>query len=421
MNNHIESQSSAVHPGANSAIASLPASQKRWATDFVGREHNASTTNTATKDISVFIDPVSSHFERNELFNTANPHNVEGAHEPYFHLRHVLESQGIEVNTADYLMNGQKRNKQNIYFSLGILKNWKRLSDQPDVTLSGLFTFEAPIVQPSVYRALPKLSRHFRRIYSYTTGPALARYGCRDLQFRKLHIPYPASGVVEPLWSKPKRKFLNLLNYNRLCRRSWCELYTERLRALEFFARYDEIDLYGLAWEKPPYRVGETWIPATLTLANRYLREHVPFLPIHPFEKTIRKTYRGPAASKYETQSEYIFTICYENMALEGWLNENLFDCFVVGTVPVYLGAPDILDYVPENCFIDKRKFGTYSELRSYLKSLSEREIQSYRENAREFLTSSRYRPFTKESFADHFIKAIQEDSGVPVTSTIAS
>lgn len=372
------------------------------------------------RDISVFIDPVSRHFLNDELFNRENVHNIDGAHEPYFYLRDVFQAQGIAVHTADYLIRGEKVNKVNVYFSLGRIAGYQRLSARPDVILSAFFTFEAPIVQPSTYRELRKLSRFFKRVYSYTTGDAVARFGCAGLQFKKFHIPYPASGIVEPLWRNNDRKFLTLLNYNRLCRNTWNELYTERLRALEFFSRFDEIDLYGKAWDVPPYRVGETWIPATLTRINRYLRQHAPFLKMHPYQEAVRKTWRGVAPSKYETQSRYTFTICYENMMLPGWLNENLFDCFLVGTVPIFLGPPDITDYVPEECFIDKRRFATYDELRAYLKSLSEKQIRAYKGNARDYLKSDQFKPFRKESFAELFTRAVEEDAGISLNSTLS-
>jgi hypothetical protein len=366
-------------------------------------------------DITVFIDPVTHHFLRNELFNVNNRHNVDNAHAPYFYLRDLFQSKGIEVHTADYLVRGEKANKINVYFSLGIISNFKELAKRSDVILSGIFTFEAPIVQPSTYKALKVASRYFKRIYCYTPSEALVRFGCAGLKFHKFHIPYAYDRVFEHLWQKKDRKFLTLLNWNRLARRSWQELYTERLRALEFFSQFDEIDLYGMGWDRAPYRVGETWIPHTFMRIHRYIREHVPFVRMHPYEKVIHKTYRGVAQSKYETQSNYTFTICYENMMLPGWLNENIFDCFLVGTIPIYLGPPDVTDYVPAECFIDKRQFATYQELRSFLKSLGEKEIQLYKENARDYLSSDMYRPFCKESFAEIFVRAVEEDTGVSI------
>jgi hypothetical protein len=365
------------------------------------------------KDITVFIDPVTHHFLNNELFNPNNRHNIDNAHEPYFYLRDVFRAKGIDVHTADYLVRGEIKNKVNVYFSLGIVSNFRELAKRSDVILSGIFTFEAPIVQPSTYKALRAASKSFKRIYCYAPSEALSRFGCAGLKFRKFQIPYTGEHVFEDLWNKRNRKFLNLLNWNRLSRRSWQELYTERLRALDFFSRYGEIDLYGMGWDRAPYVVGETRIPNTFTRIHRYIREHVPFVRMHPYEEAVRKTYRGVAKSKYQTQSDYTFTICYENMILPGWLNENIFDCFLVGTIPIYLGPPDVTDYVPAECFIDKRQFPTYPELRAFLKSLSEKDIQTYRENARDFVASDMYKPFLKEAFANHFVSAVEEDTGV--------
>lgn len=360
------------------------------------------------------------HFLRNELFNRGSVHNVDGTHRAYFHLRELLESQGIEVNTADYLVAGQKRNKVNVYFSLGRTENYRRLAEDKDVVLSGYFTMDAPIVVPSHFKGLRTASRYFKRIFCYSTPEALARYGCRGLKFEKLYIPYYADRVMPELWANENRSFLCLLNYNRLCRRTWRELYTARLDACEYFSRFNEIDLYGFGWDRAPYVVGETWVPATLTKINRYIHENVPFVKKHPYEKLIQRVWRGPAPSKYETQSKYTFTICYENMDLEGWLNENIFDCFLVGTIPIYLGPPDVTDYVPEECFINRRRFKTHDELRSYLRSLGPTEIRRYKENGRDYLTSEQFKRFTPRAFAQLFTRAVSEDTGVPLRHTLA-
>jgi hypothetical protein len=374
----------------------------------------------APTDISVFIDPVTPHFLRNELFDTGSVHNIDGAHGPYFHVKDLFESQGIEVNTADYLVRGLKRNKLNVYFSLGITDNYRRLAQDEDVVLSAYFTMDAPIVMPSHFKGLRTVSRHFNRIYCYSTPEALARYGCEGLTFSKLHIPYCYDRVLDGMWANEDRKFMCLLNYNRLCRRTWRELYTARLDACEYFSRFDEIDLYGFGWDRAPYVVGETWIPGRLTKINRYIHENVPGIRKHPYEKLIQRVWRGAAPSKYETQSKYTFTICYENMELEGWLNENIFDCFLVGTIPIYLGPPDVTDYIPEDCFIDRRKFKTYDELRAFLHSLGPAEIRRYKENARDYLASERFKPFTTASFARLFTTAVAEDTGVAIQHTLS-
>jgi len=365
------------------------------------------------RDVTLFIDPVTHHFLGNEMFNPNSPLNRDNCHAPYFYMRELVQSKGIEVHTADYLMSSEKTNKTNVYFSFGTLKNYEMLAKRNDTILSGFITIEAPIVHPSTYKALPKVSKYFKKVYAYSSGDALARFGCAGLHFEKFFIPQPYNQVFNELWSRKDRKFLTMVVANKLPRIYWNELFTERHRLLEFFSQHGEIDLYGQGWDRMPYRVGEFWMPATAMRLYRFVRENIPFVPRHPIEKVLRQVYKGAVKSKYEVMSRYTFAFCYENMILEGWLNEKIFDAFYVGTIPIYWGATDVTDWIPEECFIDKRKYPTYADLRSYLKSLSEKDIQVYRENARDFLSSKKFRPFSKESFAGIFTHALEEDLGL--------
>jgi hypothetical protein len=190
------------------------------------------------------------------------------------------------------------------------------------------------------------------------------------------------------------------------------ELYTERLRLLEHFSRTNSIDLYGIGWTQLPFRVGSSrpWALREVERLRRYVWERLPFTRNHPFEEVIRKTYRGPVESKHEAMSHYTFAICYENMLLEGWINEKIFDAFLSGTVPVYLGGTDVADFIPEDCFIDPRRFAGHAELETYLRALSPEEIEGYRENAREFMSSEAFYPFSRRAFADILVEAVEED-----------
>ena len=100
-------------------------------------------------------------------------------------------------------------------------------------------------------------------------------------------------------------------------------------------------------------------------------------------------------------------------MVLDGWVTEKLFDCLRAGTVPVYLGAPDVDRWVWPECYVDMRRFTSYEELREFLHSLSPAEIDAYREAAREYFASDEFHPFTKEAFAEIFEEIVREDAGV--------
>ncbi|MBI4454512.1 MAG: hypothetical protein HY644_01290 [Acidobacteria bacterium] len=292
------------------------------------------------------------------------------------------------------------------------------MAGRKDTVLSSFFAFEAPIVEPSLYTKLPEISRYFRRVYSYSTAQALQPFVCRDVSLLQFHIPQAYDDVFEHLWRKEDRKFLTMINSNKLPRLYRQELYQERLRALQHFGKNKEIDLYGVGWDRMPYRVGKTWLPVPVRKLYRRVIERVSF-PIRPGWDIIPKIYKGPVRSKYETLSNYKFAICYENMILPGWITEKIFDCFFAGTVPVYLGAPDVTDYLSENAFIDKRKFPDYAALETFLRSLTDRAIADYKHNAREYLSSDRFRPFRKETFTELLAHAVGEDLGISIANTV--
>ena len=366
--------------------------------------------------LAVFLDPVSNHFEEDRLFGGTWPGHHSG---PYLHVRDVFAERGVPVHTADRLFRGQSPGERNAYFALGNVRNYRKLAGRDDVVLSGLFHVEAPILSPTTYSQTPEASRYFERVYSFSNAEALAPFGCAGVPLRHFLIPEPYEGIdgFEGLWARRDRNFLCMISQNKLPTLQVSELYTERLRLLEHFSRSDSIDLYGVGWDRMPFRVGERRTPQQLVRVYRIVREHVPFMRNHPYEDLIRRVYRGAVESKAETMSRYTFAITYENMVLDGWINEKIFDAFVVGTIPIYLGAPDVTEYIPEDCFIDPRRFSDYFGLEAFLRSLGPREIATYRENAKDFLASERFRPFSKAAFADIFLGAVEDDFGVSLRS----
>ena len=366
-----------------------------------------------TRPIAVYIDPASRHFLGDRLFVVDDGRtNGDRINAPYAHVRDVFAARGIPVHTADYLPE-ERAGTQAVYVSMGRLDNYRRLARRRDVILGAFFAMECPIIEPSLYQALPDVQRHFKRVFSWSDSPSLARFVGGPLRCESFRWPQSFDEIHESIWSRSGRKFLVMINSNKLPRLYWQELYTERLRAVAFFSRTGEIDLYGNGWDVPAYRVGKTWVPNVVIRMQRALRQQWYRVHPEPLLAAARRVYRGHAASKVETLGEYTFALCFENMILKGWITEKIFDCFFAGAIPIYWGAPDIQEYVPDECFIDMRRFSGYPELRSYLKSLSERDIQRYKENARDYLKSPQFQPFTKEAFAALFCRIVAEDTGV--------
>lgn len=107
------------------------------------------------------------------------------------------------------------------------------------------------------------------------------------------------------------------------------------------------------------------------------------------FTDTRFSIYRGPVDNKLPLMEQYKFIICYENTCgLHGYISEKIFDAFFAGCVPVYWGAPDVSDYIPADCYIDRREFDSYEKLYDRLISMDENEYTRYRERAASFLTT---------------------------------
>jgi hypothetical protein len=364
--------------------------------------------------VALYIDPPSHHFLEDRLFAVDYARlNGDQLLAPYVALREHFTAQGVDVHTADRLPASPTGNR-NIYISMGRIPDWKRFEQRADTVLSAFFAMECPIVEPQLYRSLPRVQQHVRRIFSWSDSRSLERFVGQPLTLTSFRWPQSFSDVHPGIWDRTDRKFLVMINANKLPRLYVEELYTERLRAVAYFERQAEIDLYGVGWDGPSYRVGRTWVPATARRVERWLQHRWQRLHPSPLLQAARRVYRGQASSKAETLGQYTFAICFENMKLRGWITEKIFDCFFAGTIPVYWGAPDIAEYVPAECFIDMRRFAGYDELRRFLLSLGPREIRHYRERARQYLGSSLFRPSTKEAFVETVARIIAEDAAAP-------
>lgn len=98
--------------------------------------------------------------------------------------------------------------------------------------------------------------------------------------------------------------------------------------------------------------------------------------------------YRGACESKYEILSRYYFSLCFENMAMKGYVTEKIFDCLYAGTIPLYWGAKDISNLIPSDVYVDCRHFGSWEEMSEKIMSLPHNKLVSIRDAGREFIQS---------------------------------
>ena len=340
--------------------------------------------------LNVFLDPFSKDFLSNKIFGHDPVLNRDDCLEVWRYLKDYCAKHGIELNTVDFWNKGKART-DDIYVALN--HNEKPLFREIYYRLTGkqkltpgldkfgrriLLQFETPVVQPWPYDNMKALARIYDTLCFSWKTPETAEHGY-------IHYPQPFSGIMPKYWNNTTRSFMAMINTNKRFFSPPNELHTKRIEAVIYFGKFGEIDLYGRGWDKP---VGDSkdW-------------------------DIVTRSYKGSIESKYDTLSKYRFAICFENMALSGYITEKIIDCLHVGTVPIYWGAQDIEDYIPKGCFIDMRDFKDYAALRTYLKSIDNKKMNEYRENAKQYLDSEQYRQFTKEYFAELFVDLV---NGVP-------
>ncbi|HUZ92723.1 MAG TPA: glycosyltransferase family 10 [Candidatus Paceibacterota bacterium] len=245
-----------------------------------------------------------------------------------------------------------------------------------------LYQIEVPINTPYPFRRLKRLSKIYDKILLFL----------KEKEFSGPNIGYLMAPIAlredfPEFHATPKNKFLVMINSNLRPRgfRSK-EQYSERLRAVRFFSQRADFDLYGTRWDR------------------------VPFFPHWRCYFDAKRSWRGTIpGDKFSIMAGYKFAICFENSKFNGYVSEKIFDCLMAGVVPVYLGAPDITDYVPADCFIDMRKFKSYSELEDYLRAMSEANRKKYLENIARYLNKERDGLFSPRVLAEKIIKAVSD------------
>ncbi len=76
----------------------------------------------------------------------------------------------------------------------------------------------------------------------------------------------------------------------------------------------------------------------------------------------------------------YSFTLAFENSIETDYVTEKFFQPLQTGTVPVYLGAPNIEELAPgDGCYVNAADFSSPRELAQYLKEVDPAQFQAWR------------------------------------------
>jgi len=118
--------------------------------------------------------------------------------------------------------------------------------------------------------------------------------------------------------------------------------------------------------------------------------------------------FHGRTQNQFQTFSEHKFTFAMENSCFRGYVTEKPIQAMCCGSIPIYLGAPDVDYYLPENSYIDFRKY-TIEELCAKLLTMSEDEYFKRRLTMNKFVSSNQADSFSSYTFAKKIVKIIEE------------
>jgi hypothetical protein len=321
-----------------------------------------------------FIDPPSAAFDEGRIFDIENTAlNRDDGLLAYYNLKKDFESEGYTVETFDQ---HEKFSNENLLGAIYISFSRKRdpeVLSKMGLRLFAYYLMEPPLVDPKMYAALPVHTKFFENVFVHNlTGDCYNLTGVDKSKLRKLFWPQPKSQISQSHWEKKNRfdKVVLINGHHKPKGFSGRELYSERIKWAVKLTPFIEVDLFGRGWDK--LSRSSLWFVYLFNL------------------KTLKKIYKGPCASKLDTMSQYKFSLCFENLIMDGYITEKIFDCFYCGTIPIYWGGSDIEKWIPANCYIDMSKFTNPRDLSNFLKKISEVEIEIYKKNAKEFLTSDK-------------------------------
>lgn len=166
-------------------------------------------------------------------------------------------------------------------------------------------------------------------------------------------VPYRLDSMTRP---KEKPTTLAVYMGSNLRSNKEANIYPKRRELVHWFMENHPEDflLYGRGWELYRQRLSPQGRAA------------------------FDKRYFGYADDDFHALSQAKFAFIFENAERNDYVSEKIYQAFDAGVVPVYLGAPNIRDYVSQRCFIDFSKFKTFEELYTYLKNMPDEEYQGY-------------------------------------------
>jgi len=112
---------------------------------------------------------------------------------------------------------------------------------------------------------------------------------------------------------------------------------------------------------------------------SAFVRELMQYLDVHSFGRMFHNRdipeyarQQTTTSVKHAVISQYKFTLALENTIQDDYVTEKFYQPLIAGSIPVYLGAPNIAQFAPApNSYIDVSTFRNTQQLAEYLQRVS--------------------------------------------------
>jgi len=334
---------------------------------------------------------VSDYLTENKIFD-ANLHR-DNFVDRFVQLKEAFDLSGYNLSTQD--INGIEKSEYVLYAA----NMPSKLPMPEDIKKSYLILSESAFIRPENYNV--KSHQFFNKVFTWSDdlvdGKKYIKLNYAHAFPEEINKNLTQKKTLCVLIAGNKKPKLNL-------DKSLLELdlYNEREKAIRWFElnHAKDFDLYGVGWDK--FRFTGPKVIRALNI--------LPILPrlMQKIAGRSYQSYKGMVEHKKPVMENYRFSICYENARdIPGYITEKIFDSFFAGCVPVYWGANNITDYIPANCFIDKRHFSSYESLYSHISSMEDQEYLLYLDNIERYLKSNKATPFTSEGCVQTIVDTI--------------
>lgn len=324
-------------------------------------------------------------FSDNAIFDLNNPLNRDDGFKSWISLREAFSAHDISLDTADQFINSAHAD-----FEL-------HLDCRPTTHAikSYLLMLESHLIKP--LNAKPTLWQRYNKVFTWRDDLVDGK------QFIKINYPQQICIPEIDGWQQRQQLCCLIAGNKSLARSDNRDLYVERIKTIQWFEKHakDALNLYGTDWDLP--MIGHGFTGKVLRVLFKKLKR------VRPFKKL--QTYKGKLDRKSDALLTTKFNICYENVAdLPGYITEKIFDSFFYGCVPVYWGASNITQYIPANCFIDRKQFKNTAEMYAFLNTVTETEYIEYQRNIVRFLQSDQAQKFSTATFVNTIVDTVTQD-----------